>query len=172
MKIDVDAILKDVNRDRASRRLLEGDPATRRARRLRDLELRVSIPFAPELEGRLLAAILSDRAVLDLCDRVEVDDFGELRHNAVFRALRQLQARGAWQAESFGASVTAIGDELAQMDVRDEKHQRDSVDDVFLAELIGRHMWETYGPPGAPIAAWVEHDARSLRALAEGRRAL
>jgi len=165
--------------------VLAGDPAEHRASRRRELERRIDLPVSAPLEGRLLAAIICDPAVLAICDGVETDDFAVFGHQWVFAALRIVQARGEWvmpawpstsdvgaRAIALARCIDALGDELARLDKRDEKHTRDTVDDLYLAELLARHTWETYGPPGSPIAAWVEHDARQLRELADRRRAL
>ena len=82
----------------------------------------------------------------------------ELDFDAVFKALANPVRR-------------AICDELGRTDARDEKHQRDSAGDLFLADLAAVNMWCTYGPSGAPIAAWVEHDVHQLAELASRRRA-
>ena len=175
-RVDVDAIARQVAAERARRRFderVEADARDERgAARLREVQRRLAVPAAPLLEGRLLAAMLCEREVLELCADVEADDFTALKHGIVFRALRNLQARGEWRAADCAESLAALGAELARTDARDEKHERDSVDDLYITELLARHLWETYGPPHAPIAAWVGHDARQLRLLAERRRSL
>lgn len=175
-RLDVDAIARQIASERARRgdheQLVRAARADRRSARLHELERRIDVPYAPQLEGRLLAAILCEREVLELCSDVEVDDFGDLRHRAVFASLRNVLARSDVRPWSPAAVLDAVADELELADARDGKHLSDSVDDMFLAELVCRHLHEAYGPPGSPIAEWVLHDAAQLRQLANRRRAL
>lgn len=175
---DLDAIDEQVARERAAAQrpaVVAGETRERRERQVRELEHAIDFPCSPTLEGRLLAAMVCDPAVLALCEDVDSEYFHKLWHLEVFMTLRALQAAGAFQVgEVFTVydAIAAVGDYLEARDAFLEKNVRSSVDDAFLAELLARHMHETYGPFGAPIAAWVLHDVAQLRELARARREL
>lgn len=46
------------------------------------------------VEARVLAGMITDAKILSLCDDVESADFVDMRHVAVFNAIRNAQTRG------------------------------------------------------------------------------
>lgn len=190
MRVDLDEIAARIARRRAAEAMLRSDPAAERRRRLDEMVTRVSIPFAPLLEGRLLAAIISDPAVHAICALllVELDDFAQFQHRCIYEAFLDVAPSwsvAAWRNDLPGWTtlalpnlIDAMGTALEALDAKaaagpsGRTYKRDKVDDLAISELLGRHVWETYGPPGEPMATWVEHDARALRELADRRRAL
>ncbi|HET9063750.1 MAG TPA: hypothetical protein VFO62_10715 [Candidatus Binatia bacterium] len=169
MKVDIKAILGNAVKARTEAVATHEE---QRVRRIENLEFWRRLPVAHALEGRVLVAMLCDSAVLALCEDVESDDFAHSRHRVVFNALRNMQALGLWSTWTVYEAVYHLGERLALEDEQLDKHVRDHVDDIYLGELIAKHMYETYGEVGAPDAAWLAHDCAKLRELAEKRRAL
>lgn len=190
MRVDLDKIAAQVARRKAQEALFRPDPEAERRRRLDELVTRSGIPFAPLLEGRLLANIVCDPAVHAICEvlLVEVDDFAHFPHQWIYRAFRSIapswSARSRqsdiqwWNQNALPVIIESIGLALENMDAAAERdtgsptRTREKCDDLLILELLSRHALESYGPPGEPIGAWVEHDARQLRQLAEWRRSL
>lgn len=84
----------------------------------------------PEVEARVLAAVLTNDRMLDLAGDLEVRDFADLRNRKAFEAVRELQATGDL------VSVFSVADEIALRDMERETHVADSAGLYYLAELV------------------------------------
>lgn len=104
-------------------------------------------------EGRVLVALVREPAVLAAAEALELDDFADLRHQAVFTAIRELQARAmlvvpfeidAWIRRHDAELGTSLAEKAGL---------------AFIVEL--ELDYEPYGH----AVLW-EHDMRWLRTLA------
>ncbi len=68
----------------------------------------------PEVEATVLAAIICEPRLLDLAPDLEVWDFSDLRNQAVFSAIRDIQAVGGT------INVIAVDDRLEELDKQHE----------------------------------------------------
>lgn len=104
-----------------------------------------------ELEASVLGAIMRDNGVLAELPQLEVDDFFDLRHRAVFTAMRNLEAR------SVPLDTTTIQAEIAKWDGHGE-----NVDLAYLGELTLR----------VPTPENAKEYARQIRGASLSRRVL
>lgn len=88
-----------------------------------------SLEIHTAIGSRLLVGMLCDPQVLALCDDVEVTDFHHPWHRVAFRALRDLQARGA------PVDITPVCDEIRRRDAATGRHESVFVDELYLCEL-------------------------------------
>lgn len=142
--VDLDAIMHEIRERQERERSVEQAESLR----------------SPLTEARLLAAIIAEPCVLELCEDVELDDFTDFRYRAAFKSIRDLQASGC------RPDLLAIVDDIAMDDLAYDKHVGETVDVVFLASLVDEM------PPYRRDLMGLEHDRYWLRTLADKRRAL
>ena len=167
MKVDVAKLATQVDREKTRKRGIASDVQSRRLDRAC---VQVTTWRSDVVEGRVLTAIIVEPEVLPWCDTLEADDFAEPRNRLVFGVLRNLQAWAIERGVPWTPSVNQVMSHLAVRDEATHSHTKELVE-VYLATLLGEHVWNTYGEPGAPMRAWVESDLRKLRELADARRA-
>lgn len=112
------------------------------------------------VEARVLAEILTNPAALPLAPDLEVYDFTDLRLQAAFIAVRELEASGA------DIGLLEVADAIAMRDLAMGTHRADSVSVAFLGLLV--LTADRYD------AASFEHvfaaDIRQLRLIANERK--
>lgn len=118
----------------------------------------------PDVEQRVLAAVMIEPEKLRLAAELETHDFTDLRYREMFDALRNLQARG----EAIGPCE--IYDELVRRDRDRDKHVTDTITLSFVANVIAVDAYET-----TFYDAWFvvfEADLRQLRKIRLAREAV
>lgn len=169
MKVDVAKIAADVakRKGEAKRegRSEIGRRVERQSARLDVASNEILTYRCTVVEARLLVACIVEPQVLAWCETLEPDDFADLRNKSLLIAVRELQARVE--------HISSL-DVMAELRRRDERRQTHLAEmlDCYLAELLCEHAWNTYGEPGEPTRAWVEHDLGKLRELTEHRRGM
>lgn len=108
-------------------------------------------------EGRLLAAMLVEPAVLRAAGDVELDDFTDLRFRAALAAIRHLQSR--WML----VDLFEVDAQLHRVDEDRDSNVAEQAGLAFLAMLL------CSTPPYNHAVLW-EHDMCWLRELANRRR--
>lgn len=109
-------------------------------------------------EGRVIAAMLIEPAVLRASCDVELNDLTDPRLRAVFAAIRHLQSR------SMLVNIFDVHAQLVRTDEEHETHVAQWAGLVFMAGLL------CVTPHYAHPVLW-EHDLAWLRELANRRRA-
>lgn len=116
------------------------------------------VPFSPITEGRVLATLLVCEWALSASPELEVEDFADPRHVALFAAMRACEARGEF------VGVIEVLDEIERLDRRDGSHMSEHVHACFVGILVVTH------PPYSEHE-W-PHNLWWLRELAQVRRSL
>ena len=108
------------------------------------------------VEARVLAGMIAEPDILEFCDDVETDDFVDMRHVALFEAIRNAQHR-------YGVvTIEGIIEAIQERSLAWGSALADHVDEKFIQELIAK------APPGGRRT--IRRDIERLRKDREFRR--
>ena len=83
-----------------------------------------------ETEARILAGMIVEDGVLELCAILELADLFDPRHRAILWAIRSLQKTGR------SVDVLAVSDEIEMRDVEHGSHVSDHAGVAFIGGLV------------------------------------
>lgn len=84
----------------------------------------------PDVESRVITAMLTERGALEACDSLELGDLTDLRYRAILTAIRELQETQT------PISLLSVADAIAMRDLARETHVAESVDAAFMADML------------------------------------